>query len=175
MGVAVAAAVLVAAGGAVVLRVVADERGTWAATPVGGSWQAAGGPVTTVRVDVVDAAAPDSAASFTVDAAELLEPGETLANDRRTVGVFLVGGVPVVLAPDGEGLYLAVFGERMSGPEALLVACPVRVDLALSGPILHLILHGPDTICVSLPDVRSLITENVRVAATGGAGSGRRA
>jgi hypothetical protein len=70
----------------------------------------------------VDPAEPDSAEGFTVDAAEWLEPGETLANDRRTVGVFLVGGVPVILAPDGESLYLAVFGERLLVPEAVLVA-----------------------------------------------------
>lgn len=91
----------------------------WAADVARGGSDA---PVRTVEVEVVDAAS-GPVGSFTVDAGEWLEAGESLARGAGEIagGMVFQGGVQPMLAADGDGLYLPVFGDAFP-PAALLRA-----------------------------------------------------
>lgn len=79
-------------------------------------------PVRTVEVEVVEAASGPGG-SFSVDAGEWLEAGESLSRGAGEIagGMVSQGGVQPMLAADGDGLYLPVFGDAFP-PTALLRA-----------------------------------------------------
>lgn len=91
----------------------------WAADVARGGSDA---PVRTVEVEVVEGGS-GLGGSFTVDAGEWLEAGESLSRGAGEIagGVVSQGGVQPMLAADGDGLYLPVFGDAFP-PAALLRA-----------------------------------------------------